>query len=72
MDFYDRIEQDEILLWQGNEFSLMNVFIAHFFSFRQLSTLNEFVNFIEFVPLKDMDLINRSSRLLIPTNQRLW
>lgn len=72
MDFYDRIEQDEILLWQGNEFSLMNVFIAPFFSFRQLSTLNEFVNFIEFVPLKDMDLISRSSRLLIPTNQRLW
>lgn len=71
MDFYDRIEQDEILLWQGNE-SLMNVFIAHFFSFSQLSTLNEFVNFIEFVPLKDMDLISRSSRLLIPTNQRLW
>ena len=27
---------------------------------------------IEFVPLKDMDLISRSSRLLIPTNQRLW
>ena len=71
MDFYDRIEQDEILLRQGNE-SLMNVFIAHFFSFRQLSTLNEFVNFIEFVPLKDMDLISRSSRLLIPTNQGLW
>lgn len=71
MDFYDRIEQDEILLRQGNE-SLMNVFIAHFFSFRQLSTLNEFVNFMEFVPLKDMDLISRSSRLLIPTNQRLW
>lgn len=71
MDFYDRIEQDEILLRQGNE-SLMNVFIAHFFSFRQLSTLNEFDNFIEFVPLKDMDLISRSSRLLIPTNQRLW
>lgn len=71
MDFYDRIEQDEILLRRGNE-SLMNVFIAHFFSFRQLSTLNEFVNFIEFVPLKDMDLISRSSRLLIPTNQRLW
>lgn len=71
MDFYDRIEQDEILLRQGNE-SLMNVFIAHFFSFRQLSTLNEFVNFIEFVPLKDMDLISRSSKLLIPTNQRLW
>lgn len=71
MDFYDRIEQDEILLRQGNE-SLMKVFIAHFFSFRQLSTLNEFVNFIEFVPLKDMDLISRSSRLLIPTNQRLW
>lgn len=71
MDFYDRIEQDEILLRQGNE-SLMNVFIAHFFSFRQLSTLNEFVNFIEFVPLKDMDLISRSSRLFIPTNQRLW
>ena len=71
MDFYDRIEQDEILLRQGNE-SLMNVFIVHFFSFRQLSTLNEFVNFIEFVPLKDMDLISRSSRLLIPTNQRLW
>lgn len=71
MDFYDRIEQDEILLRQGNE-SLMNVFIAHFFSFRQLSTLNEFVNFIEFVPLKDMDLISRSSRLLIPTKQRLW
>ena len=71
MDFYDRIEQDEILLRQGNE-SLMNVFIAHFFSFRQLSTLNEFVNFIEFVPLKDMGLISRSSRLLVPTNQRLW